>query len=145
MYFLDKSVFFLIFLSVMSTTLEFSLAVKYGREESVRPVDNELVDDGNVAVDEDEDSGDKDLYDDYGIDEEYDDFEDDDYDEDGEDDDYDYEEENIRNWMCQDNLQYNSIFKVVKHRVLIRISTDICNLIYFKQLYVSNNLETISY
>ena len=120
MYFLDKSVFFLIFLSVMSTTLEFSLAVKYGREESVRPVDNELVDDGNVAVDEDEDSGDKDLYDDYGIDEEYDDFEDDDYDEDGEDDDYDYEEENIRNWMCQDNLQYNSIFKVVKHfRILI--------------------------
>ena len=94
MYFLDKSVFFLIFLSVMSTTLEFSLAVKYGREESVRPVDNELVDDGNVAVDED--SGDEDLYDDYGIDEEYDDFEDDDYDDDG---DYDYEEENRRNWM----------------------------------------------
>ena len=108
MYFLDKSVFFLIFLSVMSTTLEFSLAVKYGREESVRPVDNELVDDGNVAVDEDEDSGDEDLYDDYGIDEEYDDFEDDDYDDDG---DYDYEEENRRNWICFKKQVLKNIIK----------------------------------
>ena len=93
MNYLDKTVFFLIFLSVMSTSLEFSLAVKFGSEASAGPAvdDLDLVHNENVSGDQEDFEDD----DDYGIDEDYDDFEDEDYDEDGED--YDYEEENRRN------------------------------------------------
>lgn len=89
MYSLDKSVIFLIVLSVMSTSLEFSLAVKYGSDKSSSLIDDQMENEDG------EDYEEGDLDDDSGIDEEYDDFENDDYEEDdGGDYDYDYEKQN---------------------------------------------------